>query len=96
MDDVKRRTLNLMELATFQLNLKDAGHHLILIAADWATAGELLRARNALSMVSEFYYEYYLVQQAQESKEIAEAIASLVEAFGVVDFQVLRVRGFEA
>lgn len=92
----KRSTLNLMEIATCNLGLKEAGYHLILIAADWIDEGDLDRARNALSMITDFYYEHYLVQQTQETELIREAVARLVEAFNVTDFRLLRTRGFQA
>lgn len=96
MDSVKRNTLNLMELATFQLPVDKAGYHLVLIAADWIREEETARATYSLSLISDDFLENDLVKLSLIDKEIARAIALLVDVLKITDFRIFKKKGIQA
>lgn len=96
MDDVKRSTLKLMTDVAIRLGIEEAGRHLILIAHDFAAGSELARSRDVLCMVTDFYYDHFLVVHTAADEDFRLAVAALVEWFGVVDFRILRKTGITA
>jgi len=96
MDDTKRHTLELMTDVSLRLSIREAGKHLILIAYDYSIDNELSKARNVLSMVSDYYYDNHLIEDVLNDEFFSKAVIELILEFGVTDFKLLRDLGFRA
>jgi len=92
----KRDTIEFMESLLPKLTVRDMGAFLLIIASEWVTEGELERARNTASQVTDFYLDNFLEIDVRENGTLREAVAVLIEAFGVIDFKLLRSIGVQA
>lgn len=77
-------------------SVEDTGYILIRHAHGAWYVDDLETARDLLNQISDTYWEKHFPRHLQEDQMMREMVADLVEAFGVVDFRLLRKSGVEA
>jgi predicted secreted Zn-dependent protease len=82
MDEVKRKTLRLMEQAVRGLAPAEQQLELLRIAADYVTDGALNEARVVMTRLDVDFIRHDLVVAAERDDRLLRALILLVETFG--------------
>lgn len=83
MDDAKRRTLGLIEASVRYVPASERGRQLILVVRDYVAADELSEARRVLRGIEQPYLDGDLYVHAAADRDFAEAVALLIDVFGL-------------
>jgi hypothetical protein len=81
-DQVKKRTLALIEASVSRLDYRERGRQLLLVARDYADDGDLVEVRRILRVVEARFYDV-LPQVAAGDAEVRLAVASFIDALGM-------------
>jgi hypothetical protein len=95
MDDEKRKTLTLIEVASRTLSVADRGKQLLHIVKDYIEDGDLRYAKGVLERIETSYFTEHLPKQLPEDSLLSESLAIVVEAFGA-DLAVFKRSGASA
>ena len=95
MDDRKRATLEMMEEIVEGMEYTVAGKELILQVRDYLDADEESNAHRVLCKIDPNYFDGPIHYHASESKDFAEAVAKVIEKFGI-HLSALKSRGYSA
>lgn len=82
MDDEKRKTLTLIEIASVSLSVAERGRQLLFVVKDHIEDGNLLYARGVLEKIDTPYFTEHLPRQVPTDSLLADALAVVIDAFG--------------
>lgn len=83
MDDVKRRTLGLIEGLTKQLPHEDAQVQLIMLAVDYVEDQDMAKAKDVMAKLDPAYLRgAFFVRRVENDAGLLRALILLVETFG--------------
>ncbi len=83
MDPEFKRTLDLIEEVAETLPEPDRGKQLLYVAKDYVVDGDLRHARDVLARIPSGYYDKHLPLQTTSDSLFADAVAILIDAFGL-------------
>lgn len=83
MDDERRRTLALIEHAVRFSTPEERGRQLVLVVRDYVEDVDLPEALRVLRSIEQSYFEGPIYLQAAEERAFGEAVALLIETFGL-------------
>jgi hypothetical protein len=83
MDPEKKKTLHLIELIVRSLPLAVRGKHLVFLVKDYIEDYDNVYARSLIRQIDPIYFERYIYAQAAEDSMLRDAIAVIIDNFGL-------------
>jgi hypothetical protein len=83
MSDDERHILQLVEIAAKSQSLAASGRIMVVLIKDYIVGGDLVYAKALIGKIEPQYYDQYLYRQAAEEEELCQAVAKIIDVFGL-------------